>query len=86
MRLCSLQLTILVLLLQDTCEFLVAETPDGQLDLSDSYLLDADSDVFARPMTSGELPSNPQHYQSFEVGAEYLGNVLEDKPPKHWVR
>ena len=26
--------------LQDTCEFLVAELPDGQLDLQDSYVID----------------------------------------------
>ncbi len=28
------------LFMQDNCEFLVAELPDGQLDLQDSYVID----------------------------------------------
>ena len=35
-----LKRTAIILLVQDTCEFLVAELPDGQLDLQDSYVID----------------------------------------------
>lgn len=134
----------------------MAETPDGQLDLQDAYVLDVEGDVYARPtvrshcrgrigignrtvkpsarlhaaaavvqllpthhpteplpcshalpvqptralpcqtppccarpapvQVSGELPAGPRYYQTIEVGAEFLGNVLEEKPPKYWVR
>lgn len=65
---------LLVMALQDKCEFLVAETPDGQLDLSDVFLLDGDSDVFARPIVYGEVPAGPRHYQIVEVRPR-LGNI-----------
>ncbi|GAB4821956.1 hypothetical protein N2152v2_009002 [Parachlorella kessleri] len=69
----------------DNCEFLVAELPDGQLDLQDSYVIDEESEDLVRPSIFGELPAGPRHYQSIEIGAEFLGNVLEEKPPKQWV-
>lgn len=74
---------------QDTCEFLVAESPDGALDLSDVYWVPLGGDEgepkAERPECVGDIPAGPRHYQSVEVGPEFLGNVLDDKPGKRWV-
>ena len=46
---------------------LVAETPDGRLDLADSYVFDLEAGLYARPGMSdksvGDLPAGPLVFQ-----------------------
>jgi hypothetical protein len=61
------------------CEFLVRQTPDGALDLADTFVLDESTGSSARASTVGDIPSDPCFYQPAEVCIEYGGNILEGK-------
>lgn len=71
-------------LLQDGCEFLVAQTPDGRMDLRDVYVLDQDGGVYARPVTTGEMPQEPQLYVAVPWREEFLGDMSHNKDP--WTK
>jgi len=48
---------------QDGVDFLVAETADGRMDLSDAFYFDAGIEMYARPKVEGVIPSGPRHLQ-----------------------
>ena len=72
--------------MQDGCEFLVAQTPDGRMDLRDVYVLDQDGGVYARPETTGEMPQEPQMYVAVPWRQEFLGDLSHNKDPWTKVR
>ncbi|KAG1674729.1 hypothetical protein FOA52_013564 [Chlamydomonas sp. UWO 241] len=47
----------------DGVDFLVAETPDGRINLSDAYYFDKAISMYARPVVKGDLPAGPRHLQ-----------------------
>jgi hypothetical protein len=61
------------------CEFLVRQTPDGALDLADTFIIDENTGASDRASTVGDIPSEPRFYQPAEVCIEYGGNILEGK-------
>lgn len=67
------------------CEFLVRQTPNGALDLADTFVLDESSGSSDRASTVGDIPSDPRFYQPAEVCIEYGGNVLEGKDESRTV-
>ena len=44
---------------QEGCEFLIATDEAGRLDLRDAYVHDLETDMFARPESSGVMPDGP---------------------------
>lgn len=48
---------------QDGVDFLVAETADGRMDLSDAFYFDAGIEMYARPKVEGIIPTGPRHLQ-----------------------
>lgn len=68
----------------DGCEFLVAQTADGRMDLRDVYVLDQDGGVYARPVTSGEMPQEPALYVAVPWRQEFLGDLSHNKDP--WIK
>lgn len=69
------------------CEFLLATTADGKLDLSDVYVQDDESGIYAQPEVSGgTIPESPQLYSEIEWREEFLGDVMFDKPPMILVK
>jgi len=71
--------------LLDGCEFLVADTPDGQLNLSETFVIEDATGKLERASTSGDIPADTQFYHDAEWAGEYPGNILHDKPEKRWV-
>jgi hypothetical protein len=79
----------------ESCEFLVAETPEGLLDLSDAFIVDAHAQssgdrgggggAFERAPADDGIPAGPARYQEAEWGSSYSGNVLDGSAPKRWV-
>ncbi|KAG7669793.1 hypothetical protein NADE_006040 [Nannochloris sp. 'desiccata'] len=67
------------------CEFLVRQTPDGALDLADTFVLDEATGSSDRASTVGDIPSEPRFYQPAEVCIEYGGNILEGKDESRTV-
>jgi hypothetical protein len=87
------------LLLQEGCEFLIAETADGKLDLQDSFVTtDVSSSSgheedeewpapsYRRPEGLAEVASGQQEYQAVPWYSQYQGDIIRDKPVKQWVR
>ena len=73
-------------MLQEGCEFLVAQTPDGRMDLRDVYVLDQDGGMYARPVTTGEMPPEPQLFVAVPWRQEFLGDLSHNKDPWTKVR
>lgn len=71
--------------MQTGCEFLVAQTLDGALDLSQTFVVDLTTGKAERASTSGEIASTPAFYQPTEWASEYPGNIFEGKEAKRWV-
>ena len=67
------------------CEFLVRQTPDGALDLADTFVLDENTGSSERASTVGDIPSEPRFYQPAEVCVDYGGNILEGKDESRTV-
>ena len=44
---------------QEGCEYLIATDEAGRLDLRDAYVHDLETDIFARPESSGRMPDGP---------------------------
>lgn len=65
--------------MQDGCEYLIATTQDGRLDLLDVYVHDADLDIYARPFFIGDIPSQPQAFQQIRWRAITDGEILKGK-------
>eukprot|EP00891_Asterochloris_glomerata_P007275 jgi/Astpho2/7275/fgenesh1_pg.00113_%23_81_t len=68
------------------CDFLIAVTEEGRLDLNDVFVEDFDQDMSARPEVLGELPEQPLLLQEIEWAAKDLGDTLKFKDPKTVVR
>ncbi|KAL0027403.1 hypothetical protein WJX79_009223 [Trebouxia sp. C0005] len=69
------------------CEFLLATTADGKLDLSDVYVQDDESGIYAQPdVSGGTIPESPQLYSEIEWREQFLGDVVYDKPPMILVK
>ncbi|KAF5838119.1 hypothetical protein DUNSADRAFT_3369 [Dunaliella salina] len=62
-------------------EFLVAETPDGKIDLKDSFIFDEGYEMYARPEISGELPELPVMMQPIPWVERKSGDFLKQKAP-----
>jgi hypothetical protein len=62
----------------------VAETPEGELTLTDSFVTGT-SGEYERPTLEDGLPHNPQVYQAIEWASQYAGNALDRKDPRRWV-
>ena len=89
-------------MLQEGCEFLIAETADGKLDLQDSFVTtdvssssghdDEDEDgerpapSYRRPEGLAEVASGQKEYQAVPWYSQYQGDIIRDKPVKQWVR
>jgi hypothetical protein len=67
------------------CEFLVRQTPDGALDLADTFVIDKNTGTSERATTVGQIPSGTRFYQPAEVCIEYDGNILEGKDESRTV-
>ena len=68
------------------CEFLVRQTPEGALALSDTFVIDAATGASQRASTNGtDIPSEPRFYQAAEFAIDYPGNILQDKEEKKTV-
>lgn len=65
---------------QDGCEYLIAETGDGRWDLTDVYVLDNDTGIYARPDIASSVVQ-PQVYVEVPWVEEFLGDVIHDKQP-----
>jgi hypothetical protein len=63
----------------------VAQTLDGALDLSQTFVVDLMTGKAERASTSGEIASMPAFYQPAEWASEYPGNIFEGKEAKRWV-
>ena len=74
----------LIRLVQEGCEYLIARTAEGKLDLRDVYVHDKDLDIFARPEVHGELPEQPLYYQEVPWTVMYTGDRINNKLP--WKR
>ena len=74
------------LYLQAGCEFLIAETAAGLLDLSDVYVTDDESGISARPTVNGEMPAIAELYQEVPWTVEFLGDAVFSKDPEERVR
>ena len=70
--------------MQEGCEYLIARTAEGKLDLRDVYVHDKDLDIFARPEVHGELPEKPLYYQEVPWTVMYTGDRINNKMP--WKR
>ena len=70
--------------MQEGCEYLIARTAEGKLDLRDIYVHDKDLDIFARPEVHGELPEQPLYYQEVPWTVMYTGDRINNKMP--WKR
>ena len=46
---------------QEGCQFLISTDERGRLDLRDTFVHDLETDIFARPDTTGEMPDGPSH-------------------------
>ena len=95
---CSLLLAP-ALLLQEGCEFLIAETADGKLNLQDSFVTtdissssghDEDEErpapSYRRPEGLAQVANGQQEYQAVPWYSQYQGDIIRDKPVKQWVR
>lgn len=82
--------------LQEGCEFLVAESPDGQLDLQDSYVntevdgsseggVDYSSSAWRRPEGLDTVAQGQQRYLATPWYSYYPGDMIGGKEPKSWV-
>ncbi|KAL4429363.1 hypothetical protein ABPG77_005137 [Micractinium sp. CCAP 211/92] len=78
------------------CEFLVAESPDGQLDLQDSYVntevdgsseggVDYSSSAWRRPEGLDTVAQGQQRYLATPWYSYYPGDMIGGKEPKSWV-
>lgn len=74
--------TCCALLTQDGVELLVAETIDGKLDLSDTFVFDASSEIYARPTVHGKLPTQPVLMQCVPWLETKGGDVFKYKEPE----
>ena len=84
---------------QEECEFLIAESADGKLDLQDVYVTtdtsgrSGDDEDAARPAPSYRRPAGleavsaaPREYHAVPWYTEYGGDIIQNKPPRTWVR
>ena len=65
----------------DGCEFLVARSPDGVLDVADTYVLDEQAGVYSRP--AGDAPSSlppPGVYAAVPWEEKFRGDTLYREP------
>ncbi|KAK9825267.1 hypothetical protein WJX74_004537 [Apatococcus lobatus] len=62
------------------CDFLIGSTNDGRLDLSDMFVQDDETGIFAEPERQGEMPTGSLHFQEIPWELESLGDILYDKP------
>ncbi|KAL4458637.1 hypothetical protein ABPG75_013502 [Micractinium tetrahymenae] len=79
------------------CEFLVAEGPDGQLDLQDSYVntdvdgsgsdgdVDYSSSAWRRPEGLETVAKGQRQYLVTPWYSYYPGDMIDGKEPKSWV-
>ncbi len=51
------------IVVQEGCEFLVAQGSDGRLNLDDVYVYDQESGIYARPDKVGDMPPGPRLFQ-----------------------
>ena len=71
-------------MLQEGCDFLIGSTNDGRLDLSDVFVQDDETGIFAEPERVGEMPTGSLHFQEIPWELESMGDILYDKPA--WVK
>jgi hypothetical protein len=73
----------------EEAEFLVAQTPEGKLDLRDVYVAargeGGAAPAFTRLQAEGAVPQ-PQDYHDVPWYTEYPGDALAEKLGKQWVR
>ena len=72
----------------DGCSFMIKETPDQKLVVSDTFVTDGVTGEPKQLTQLAGLPaslSSPTSFQEIEWAAEYPGNELEDKPAVRWV-
>ena len=50
-------------IVQEGCEFLVAQGSDGRLNLDDVYVYDEETGIYARPDKVGDMPPGPRLFQ-----------------------
>lgn len=57
----------------------MAETADGKFDLADAFVFDSSTDIFARPSTEGDMPTEPALFQCVPWKQESPSDSLKDK-------
>jgi hypothetical protein len=67
---------------QDGCDFLIAEAPDGRLDLGDVYVHDFESDEYTQLFVGEGAPAGSAMFQAVAWSREDCGDAVYNKPPE----
>lgn len=68
----------------EDCEFLIAEYPDGSLNLKSMLVEDPKTGIIDR-LDTASLPAGPQRYHFMPFYSEFLGNDMQYKLPKRYI-
>eukprot|EP00803_Ostreobium_quekettii_P006229 evm.model.scf_209.2 EVM.evm.TU.scf_209.2 scf_209:6760-7845(-) len=66
-----------------SCEFLVAESDDGLLQLCDTYMWDPATEKYSRPDMEGTIPDEYRQYRVLEWQLYDFGDVMKEEDPDH---
>ncbi len=68
-------------MVQEGCEFLVAQGSDGRLNLDDVYVYDQETGIYARPDKVGDMPPGPRLFQQVVLRTRICLKLWMSRPP-----
>lgn len=69
---------------QEGCDYLIARTSEGKLDLRDIFVQDKELGISSRPQVVGDIPEQPLYFQEWPWVVEFTGDRVNGKMP--WKR
>ncbi|CAL5229073.1 g12326 [Coccomyxa viridis] len=66
------------------CDYLIARTSEGKLDLRDIFVQDKELGISSRPQVVGDIPEQPLYFQEWPWVVEFTGDRVNGKMP--WKR
>ena len=70
--------------MQEGCDYLIARTSEGKLDLRDIFVQDKELGISSRPAVVGGTPEQPLYFQEWPWVVEFTGDRVNGKKP--WKR
>lgn len=70
--------------MQEGCDYLIARTSEGKLDLRDIFVQDKELGISSRPAVLGSVPEQPLYFQEWPWVVEFTGDRVNGKRP--WKR